>query len=169
VNQSSGLTHRFWSDDPQYANLDLVELVVGSSSLPLAFIPRKIQGLGDTIWIDGGTSIDTLPVYSLLHRPEVSSIYIVCYGSALTSGGATVPEWLDDILLLKNALAALDDMRVDLFAGGLDMVSSQLVKPAYSFIPKLNQTFSVLDFDEEKLEYTLTAEWATKNSPERLN
>jgi len=169
VNQSSGLTHRFWSDDPQYAKLDLLDLVIGSSSLPLAFLPRKINGLGDTIWIDGGTGIDTLPVYPLLQRKEVTSIFTACYNSAFTSGGGSEPAWLDNLLLLKNGLAAIDDMRVDLFVGGVDIVSSQTTKPAYMYIPALNQTFSVLDFDHEQLEYTLTAEWTKLNKPNRLN
>jgi len=155
VNQSSGLSHRFWSDDPQYFHLDLLELVIASTALPLAFVPRKVTGLGDTLWIDGGTGIDTLPVFPLLHRKEVNSIYIACYSSALTSGGDSEPAWLDGLLLLKNGLAAIDDMRVDLFSGGLDMVSNQNVKPSFSFIPSLNQTFSTLDFDHEELEYTL--------------
>jgi len=142
---------------------------MASTALPVAFVTRKVTGFGDTLWIDGGTGIDTLPVAPLLLRKEVNTIYIACYGSALTSGGGSEPEWLDGLLLLKNGLAAIDDMRVDLFIGGLDMVSDQNVKPSYFYIPNLNQTFSTLDFDHEELEYTLTSQWTTVNKPQKLN
>lgn len=53
VNQSSGNSHRFWSTDPRYRNINLLDMIMGSASLPIAFSPMKIDGLGDTIWIDG--------------------------------------------------------------------------------------------------------------------
>jgi len=169
VNQSSGLPQRFWSDDPQWAHLDLIEVVVASCSIPIAFIPRQVSGLGDTYWIDGGTGIDTLPVFALLDRPSVNTIYVVCYSSALTSGGGTEPDWLQNIPLLDNSLSVIDNMRVELFLAGIQDLGEQKLKPAYSYIPALNQTFSTFDFDDEKLEYTLAEEWAIKNPPQRLN
>jgi len=169
VDQASGLPQRFWSDDPRYANLSLVDVIIASCSIPIAFIPRQVTGLGDTYWIDGGTGIDTLPVFSLLDRKEVSELYVICYASALTAGGGSEPNWVKDIPLLENAMAAVDNMRVELFLAGLSSLSEQKVKPAYSYIPKLNQTFTVFDFDDEKLEYTLAEEWAHMNAPLRLN
>jgi len=169
VNQSSGLPQRFWSDDPKYANLSLVEVVVASSSIPVAFIPRQVGGLGETYWIDGGTGIDTLPVFALLNRTEVEDVYVICYASALTAGGGTEPNWVQDIPLLENSLAAFDNMRVELFLAGISLLSSQDVKPAFSYIPKLNQTFSTFDFDDEVLEYTLASNWAHMNNPIPLN
>ena len=68
--------------------------------------------------------IDTLPVYSLIHNENVTSVYLVCYSSALKSGGADLPSYLADIDILYNVLATIDDMRVDLFEGGNHLVKS---------------------------------------------
>jgi predicted acylesterase/phospholipase RssA len=169
VNQSSGLPQRFWSDDPQWQALDLVEVVVASCSIPIAFVPRQVNMLGDTYWIDGGTGIDTLPVFSLLDRSSVESVYVICYASALTSGGGTEPGWVQDIRLLANSLSVIDNMRVELFLAGIQDLGEQMKKPAYSYIPVFNETFSTFDFDEEKLEFTLATQWAIMNNPLRLN
>ena len=55
MNQSSGATVRLWSDDPRVNHLDLLDVVLASTSMPIAFPPVKIPGLGDDYWIDGGT------------------------------------------------------------------------------------------------------------------
>jgi len=169
VNQSSGEDVRVWSTDPFYGELPIIDVLMASASLPIAFPPRIIPSLGaQTNWIDGGTGIDTIPVEPLLNHPNVTEIYVICYNSALTSGGAgPLPFPLDDINLLVNTMALISDMRVDLYAGALDMVA-EAPFPSYSYIPQLNQTFSALDFSDEKLEYDLTMSWAVENNPVRI-
>jgi len=168
VNQTSGQNIRLWSTDPLHAKLDLLELVMASAALPIAFRPRRITGFPGTDWIDGGTGIDTIPIYPLLQHPEVKKAYIICYASALTSGGAgDLPSILGDIKLLVNALATIDDMRVDLFAGAIEMAAKSSI-PSYSFIPSFNTSFSALDFDDERLEYNMAMGWAIKNDPALL-
>jgi len=167
VNQSSGLDLRLWSTDSKYKNLDLLQVLMASTALPMAFTPRTIDGFGDTLFIDGGTGIDTIPVYSLLNDVNVSTIYIICYGGAITSGGGTLPSYLDYIKLLKNGLATIDDMRVDLFEGAIEMCQEGS-NGCYLYMPNLNQSFSALDFDYEKLEYSLAMQWATLNNPTHL-
>jgi hypothetical protein len=124
--------------------------------------------MGDTWWIDGGTGIDTIPIYSLIGNPDVKEAYLICYNSALTSGGGTVPPELDRIKILKNALATFDDMRVDLYKGSMS-IAEKSDTISFSFIPVLNTTFSVLDFNNEQYEYELTYEWAVKNTPVPMN
>jgi len=168
VNQSSGDSIRFWSNDPRYADLNLIELLLATAALPIAFPTRTVTGLGSTIWIDGGTGIDTLPVYAPLHNPNVTQLFILCYGSAFTSGGSELPDYLNDIAILANTMAAINDMRVDLFNGGIDIVQRANIS-AYGYIPQLNQTFSALDFDHEKYEYEVTSAWTRLNNPMALN
>ena len=90
VDQNTGKTKRLWSDNPVHAKLNLLEVLMASTALPIAFEPRNITGYPGT-FIDGGTGVDTLPVVALLQRPEVKTIYIIVYNSALTSGGAHLP------------------------------------------------------------------------------
>jgi len=149
-------------------NLDLLDVVMASTALPMAFPPRQITGLGATIWIDGGTGIDTLPVYPLLHEANVTSVYLICYSSALRSGGADLPYYLSDISLLYNAIATINDMRVDLFEGAIEMAAKSKV-PAYTYIPYLTKTYSALDFDDEKEEYTEASTWAKAHDPTHIN
>jgi len=165
MNQSSGHTERLWSTDPKYAELDLLEVVMASTSIPIAFPTTTITGLGKTKWIDGGTGIDTIPVFPLLHRPEVTDVYALSYASALLDGGSgDLPFILDDIDILSNSLAAINDIRVDLFEAAIEMAATS-TKKAFTFIPTLNQTFSSLEFDYEKLQYELTYEWAIQHDP----
>jgi hypothetical protein len=137
VNQSSGLDTRLWSNNPEYANLDLLEVMLASAALPIAFPPRVITGLGNTVsyyfkwislfekvWIDGGTGIDTIPNIPLHNNTAVKEAYIVCYSSAMTSGGAQLPWELSGIHILGNSLATVNDMRVDLFAGSIDILTT---------------------------------------------
>jgi len=167
-NQSSGETLRLWSTDPEVADLSLIEVMMASTAIPMAFSPSPISGLGHTMFIDGGTGVDTLPVYGLLENPHVTSIYVICYNSALLDGGDTLPPELDYIKLLKNGLATIDDMRVEFFVGGLEVAASSDVK-SFTFIPSLNESFSSLDFSNEKLQYELARTWALQNTPTSLN
>jgi len=169
VNQSSGDSIRLWSNYPANKDLDLLEVMIASASLPIAFPPRTITGLGNQSFIDGGTGIDTLPVYAPLHDALVDTLYIICYGGAFTSGGGNdLPDVLDDIVLLKNALATIEDMRVDLFNGGVDMAARSNIT-SFLYVPELNQTFSALDFDHEKFEYEIAYQWGILNDPLPLN
>jgi len=169
VNQSSGFDVRLWSTDPRVADLNLLQVLMASTALPIVFEPRTIDDFGNnTIFIDGGTGIDTIPLTSLVENPNVKQLYIICYGSALTSGGGTLPVYLDNIMLLKNSLAVIDDMRVDFFAGALDIAMNSAVR-SFAYIPDLNETFSALDFEHERYEYDLTFQWAIQHDPQPLN
>eukprot|EP01120_Amphizonella_sp_Union-15-10_P000072 TRINITY_DN1007_c0_g1_i1.p1 TRINITY_DN1007_c0_g1~~TRINITY_DN1007_c0_g1_i1.p1 ORF type:complete len:222 (+),score=29.73 TRINITY_DN1007_c0_g1_i1:178-843(+) len=167
VNQTSGDNVRLWSDDPKNRYLDLLEIIMASASLPVVFTPRSVSGVPG-VFIDGGTGIDTIPIYPLLFRPNVKSVYIICYSSALTSGGSDLPSPINDIDLLNNAVALFDDMRVDLFLAALE-IGKYAPIPTYSFIPTLNRSFSVLDFSDEELEYIMCKQWAASNNPTLLN
>ena len=76
----------------------------------------------------------------MIYHPKVTEVYVICYSSALTSGGAgELPTPLNDIILLKNSLAVVNDMRVDLFAGAIDIAQDSTI-PTYLYIPALNQS-----------------------------
>lgn len=168
VNQSSGLDTRLCTWDPIAAEMDLVDVVMASAALPIAFPPQTIPAFGDTLWIDGGTGIDTIPTYTLVNNPNVTTVYIICYSSALKDGGAQLPWYLNGIKLLKNTLAVINDMRVDLYAGAID-IAKKSPKKTYSYIPTISGSFSALDFDDEKEEWTEVYQWALLNSPIALN
>jgi predicted acylesterase/phospholipase RssA len=57
MNQTSGDTLRLYSKDPVHSKLDLLEVLLASTALPIAFRPRYITGFGDTPFIDGGTGV----------------------------------------------------------------------------------------------------------------
>jgi predicted acylesterase/phospholipase RssA len=119
VNHTSGRTKRLWSTDPEYANLSLVDILMASTAIPVAFTPRAIPELdSEPIWIDGGTGMDSIPVYPLLVSPQVTDIYMIAYHSVLFSEGTDVPWYLGHLTILKNAMAAFGSMRADLNRGG---------------------------------------------------
>jgi len=169
VNQSNGEDYRVCSTNPDHSNLDLLEVVMASTAIPMAFEPRTVTGLGDTLWIDGGTGMDTAPAYPLLMNPNVTEIYIICYNSMLWSaGGNNLPFPLVDIAILKNLVAVIEAMRVDFFMGVIDMAAQARI-PSYLYMANLNTTWSALDFDHEKQQYIAASEWAKENDPKRLN
>ena len=62
-----------WSDDPVHGKLDLVEVLMASTALPIAFQPRQITGLPGN-FIDGGTGDDTLPIAPLIEKGTVNTM-----------------------------------------------------------------------------------------------
>jgi len=164
VDQHTGHTTRLWSDDPVASQLDLHEVLMASVSLPIAFETRSITGLPGE-WMDGGTGVDTLPVVALLERPEVTEIYIIVYNSAFSSGGAQLPFPLNSIDILVNAIATVNDMRVDLFDAGLDVVAADRNRTSFMYLPVLPRNYSTLDFGDEKQEFMDTYLWALKHNP----
>jgi len=164
VDKNSGHTTRLWSDDPSVNWLSLEEVIMASTALPIAFQTRSITGLpGD--WMDGGTGVDTLPTVALLERDEVKTIYILVYNNAFSSGGATLPFPLNSVDILVNSIATINDMRVDLFDAGLDVVEADKNRTSFLYLPTLPKNYSVLDFSDGKAEYQDTYNWAVKNNP----
>jgi len=169
VDRDTGFTQRLWSDDPNCAQLDLLEVLMASTALPIAFTPRQIHGLPSTqYFIDGGTGEDTLPVVPLLARSEVSTIYALVYNSALTSGGSDLPFPLNSIALLGNTMAVINDFRVDLYVAALEIAANNLNKTSYLYDPVLPQTYSVLDFKDEKQEFVQTLNYTMYYGPSRI-
>ena len=167
VERDTGFTYRLWSDDPRYAQLDLLEVLMASTALPIAFAPRQITGFPNQYFIDGGTGIDTLPFTPLLERPEVSIVYGLVYNSALTSGGSGLPTPLNSILLLANALAVVNDFRVDLYIAAIE-VAKNSNKTSFLYDPVLPQDYSTLDFKDEKLEFVQTLNYTNFFGPARI-
>jgi predicted acylesterase/phospholipase RssA len=167
VERDTGFTYRLWSDDPRYAHLDLLEVLMASTALPIAFSPRQITGFPNQYFIDGGTGIDTLPFTPLLERPEVSTVYGLVYNSALTSGGSGLPTPLNSILLLANALAVVNDFRVDLYIAAIE-VAKNSNKTSFLYDPVLPQDYSTLDFKDEKLEFVQTLNYTNFFGPTQI-
>eukprot|EP01116_Phalansterium_solitarium_P022272 TRINITY_DN7295_c1_g1_i2.p1 TRINITY_DN7295_c1_g1~~TRINITY_DN7295_c1_g1_i2.p1 ORF type:complete len:328 (+),score=125.03 TRINITY_DN7295_c1_g1_i2:106-1089(+) len=168
VNQSSGLDVRLWSTDPVYGEFDLLEILLATAAMPIAFRPRTVTGFPGATFIDGGTGIDMIPVVPLVNNPDVDTIYMLCYNSALTSGGGTLPPKLDHVMLLKNTLAAVEDQQVDYVMGGVDIAAKSKTK-SFTYFPVFPEVFSSLSFDEEKKQYELAGTWAHANNPTAVN
>merc|ERR1712000_8778 len=163
VEQGTGHTWRLWSDDPTYSKLPILDVLMASTALPIAFKPRTIRGLGSRLFIDGGTGIDTLPVVALVER-KVDTIIGVVYASALTSGGAHLPFPINHLNILSNALATINDMRVDLFEGAINVLESTNIT-CYTYIPTLSKVYSTLDFAHEQEEFDAVWQWTMSNAP----
>lgn len=94
IYQGTGQTVRLSSLDPTDGELDIIEVLMASTAIPVAFQPRLLTGLGSStdFFVDGGTGIDQLPTTDLLQEPFVTHIYALSYGSAVTSGGDSLPK-----------------------------------------------------------------------------
>eukprot|EP01116_Phalansterium_solitarium_P024033 TRINITY_DN8674_c0_g1_i3.p1 TRINITY_DN8674_c0_g1~~TRINITY_DN8674_c0_g1_i3.p1 ORF type:complete len:330 (+),score=82.00 TRINITY_DN8674_c0_g1_i3:194-1183(+) len=168
VNQSSGLDVRLWSTDPVDGELDLLEVLLATSAMPIAFPTRTVTGFPGSVFIDGGTCIDIIPSQALVDNPDVGVLYMLGFNSIMGTAGGNLPPKLNHVLLLKNVLAAFVDQQVDFVMGSIDIAAKSSTK-AFTYIPGFAQEFSALDFQQEKLQYDLTAAWAHQTSPTAVN
>lgn len=118
---------------------------------------------------------------------KVDTIIGVVYASALTSGGAHLPFPINHLNILcififqsfyrksfkffnlffyaiANALATINDMRVDLFEGAINVLESTNIT-CYTYIPTLSKVYSTLDFAHEQEEFDAVWQWTMSNAP----
>jgi len=169
INQSNGETLRLYSRDPMHAQLDLVDVLMASSAIPMVFRPQLIRQFGDNGFIDGGTGTDMIPVYALLAEPSCTAVYALAYANIVNPYGPVTPWFLNDLPLLYNAIAAFNSIRLDVAKVSLEELSRVTSKPTFSFIPELDQDWGGLDFDHGKQEYEAIRNWTSVNNPTQLN
>lgn len=87
VDQRLGINVRLNSTDPQHAQLPLIDVILSTAAIPVAFPPGKIPALSKySTFVDGATGVDFVPVIPLLSIPEVKVIYIITFNYALSAG-----------------------------------------------------------------------------------
>lgn len=158
--------------------LNLVDILMASTSVPLAFPPVRIQNvktIPDVGYVDGGVGEDFIPYHALLEFEkfrgrDVEKIYIVSRKGdeikeiykKLNDKEADRQEKLDrlsvtfDIFLDKIMIRRLED---------LAKKEPEFIMKSYVYIPDFNQNFLMFNFNDMKEQYLLTRTWARNHDP----
>jgi len=168
VDKDTGFTLRIKSDDPRYSNLSLVDIMMASSAIPIAFPPQLVSGLSNGYLIDGATGQDEIPVYGLLHSnlsQPIDKLYIIARQFYY---GPDVPFVLKPIQIVVNSIEALEYLRQSLYLSGLEEARSIKI-PTFEYIPELPHHYGMFSFDQQKPQWEESMAWAKLHDPTRVN
>ncbi|PRP87405.1 hypothetical protein PROFUN_00616 [Planoprotostelium fungivorum] len=171
VDQRTGDTVRFLSTDSNVTSIPLVQILLATTAIPVAFKPRMIPALtNNTVFIDGGVSIDYLPIIPLVSGPiRVSTLYgLVPNKDPNTGNNNSSGDDLEENGIVRNILKAFEIQGNNLLVGGLAIAANSNAR-AFLYSAVLNQTFSTLDFNSERTQYDLVRNWARNNNPTEIS
>jgi len=164
VDQKLAANVRLSSTDPVHATLPLLDVLMATTAIPVAFPPGSIPALSKySKFLDGATGIDFLPVVPFINIPDVKTVYILTYNY----GAAEVPSndaFEFDAQLLENAMLTYDAIAQNVDIGALDiLVNSRL--DGYIYQPNFTTMFSLTDFQSGEVQYNLTKAYAQAYPP----
>ena len=158
--------------------LNLVDILMASSSFPLVFPPVRIvnaRTIPDVAYIDGGIGEDHVPYQALLEFEKfrgtgVERVYIV------SRKRDSLPEVSEELM----ALGINDDRMFDRLGISIDGIlyrglvkrleafaeeAPGLVSRTWVWIPGFQEDFLLFDFDDLQEQYELTSKWAESHDP----
>jgi predicted acylesterase/phospholipase RssA len=168
ITRRSGVTKRFFSGNAADARLDLVQLMLASTAIPVAFPQRTIDAVEGT-WVDGSVGSDLIPVAPLVNQEPFDEVYVI--SPQFRMPDASTDYWGKGMSgrrsLLKNMLFGLEVQ----FTSMLDMqlfAALSIVKEtgkAFLYRPDIPQSFGFLDFGVMEKQFNATLDWARANAP----
>lgn len=167
VNRQTGLTQRFFSGSPKDRGLNIVEVLLASTAIPVVFPERKITGVGT--FVDGGTGTDNSPVEALADHAPFDELYVI-------APQQQSPE--SDIKkrheskgpIISNLTFAMDVRSQGLLEFQLFRSLNLVKDPANAFFytPSLKTEYNFLNFGVMKPQYEETLAWAKQNDPQPI-
>jgi predicted acylesterase/phospholipase RssA len=161
--------------------LSLVDIMMASSSFPIAFPPvriRNVKTIPDVEYVDGGVGDDHVPFHALLEfqnfrRAGVEKVYIVSRKSD------SIPQVSEEL----KALGINDKGRFDKLGISLDNIlmkgmikrlrayaeeAPDMIMISYIYVPDFEKNFLMFNFENLKEQYTLSQNWAKTHDPVSL-
>jgi predicted acylesterase/phospholipase RssA len=158
--------------------LSLVDIMMASSSFPIAFPPvriRNVKTIPDVEYVDGGVGDDHVPYHALLEFEKfrgkgVQKVYIISRKSD------SIPEVSEEL----KALGIDDKGRFDKLGISLDNIlkkgmikrleafaeeAPDLIMLSYVWIPDFEKDFLMFSFNNLEEQYSLTMRWAKNHDP----
>jgi predicted acylesterase/phospholipase RssA len=158
--------------------LNLVDILMASSSFPIAFPPvriRNVKTIPDVAYVDGGVGDDHIPFKALLDFEKyrgvgVEKVYFISRKSD------SIPEISEELKVLGiNDKGSFDKLGISLdhilqkgIIKRLEAFSIQapeLVPLSYVWIPDFHADFLMFSFSNMKEQYDLTTDWAKTHDP----
>lgn len=159
-------------------DLDLVEILMASTSFPVAFPAAHISNastLPDRPFIDGGVGEDHVPFKGMLEyiqfrRKSFEKVIIV---SRKTDKQPELSEELrnlgiNDKGLLDKLGISLDEILLKGFIKGLERLQKEdpdLAERTFIYVPDFQEDFLLFNFDNLREQYDVTKKWASGHLP----
>ena len=160
----------------------LVEALIASTAIPVIFPPARFSesfGLPNTSFVDGGLGDDHLPYTAVLQYEEyrnfgVDTLIIVSRKSD------TEPDLTNELQNFGNndsRFTVKINLRIENMAKNgfirsmkkLQHDFPELAARTYVYIPDFPDNFPLLDFNDLKGQYQLTADWVVTHKPVHLD
>jgi predicted acylesterase/phospholipase RssA len=158
--------------------LSLVDIMMASSSFPIAFPPvriRNVKTIPDVEYVDGGIGDDHIPYHALFEFEKfrgkgVAKVYIISRKSD------SIPEVSEEL----RGLGIDDRGRFDKMGVSLDNIlqkgmlkrlkeysqeNPDMIFLSYIWMPDFKNDFLMFSFDNLKEQYLLTSQWAKTHDP----
>lgn len=158
--------------------LSLVDILMASSSFPIAFPPchiKNVKTIPDVDYVDGGIGDDHIPYHALFEFEKyrgqgVAKVYIISRKSD------SIPEVSEEL----RGLGIDDKGRFDKLGVSLDNIlqkgmikrlkdysqeNPDMIFLSYIWMPDFKNDFLMFNFNNLKEQYTLTSQWAKTHDP----
>ena len=158
--------------------LNLVDIMMASSSFPIAFPAVRIQNvktIPDVGYVDGGVGDDHVPFHALLQFQKfrgagVEKVYIISRKSD------SIPEISEEL----KVLGINDKGRFDKLGISLDNIlkrgmikrleayaeqAPEMIMLSYVYVPDFEKDFLMFNFGDLREQYSLAGQWAKVNDP----
>jgi predicted acylesterase/phospholipase RssA len=165
-------------NDETDTTLNLVDIMMASTSFPIAFPPvriKNVETIPDVEYIDGGVGDDHIPFEALLQFQKfrgmgVERVYIVSRKSdsipkiseELKSLGIDDKGRFDKLgISLDNILKKGMIKRLEAYAAE----APDMIMISYVYVPDFQESFLMFNFDNLEEQYNLSKRWASTHDP----
>lgn len=158
--------------------LNLVDLMMATSAIPIVFPRVKIKNVStipDVEFLDGGVGEDQVPFHALLEFEKfrgigVEKVYII------SRGYDSIPKVRDELNVIGIDDRGICDkmgISIDNYLGkrihkkikAFSKQAPSLIPRTWVWIPELDSSYLLFDFNKLKDQYELTSEWAKTHPP----
>lgn len=163
-------------------SLSIVDVLMASTAIPLLFPPAKLDIGGlklVTTFIDGGVAEDHIPYQAVIQFEKfrgvgVDTLLIISRkcdtASRLDKEMQTFG--ISDSKLYERAGVRIENMAYEGFIRQMKALQAnypELAAHTYIYIPDFEENFHLLDFNQMKEQYEITAKWAKTHKPVPLD
>lgn len=163
-------------------SLNLIDVLMASTAIPVLFPPVRFRleaSLPTTTFIDGGVAEDHIPYQAIIQYEKyrgigIDTLIIISRKCDTTSQLNSEMENLGakDKQLFEKIGVRIENMAHEGFIRQMKALQAnypELAAHTYVYIPDFEENFHLLDFNQMKEQYEITAKWAKTHKPVPLD
>lgn len=166
VNATSGDERRFDSQNHNDGQISLVDILMASTAIPVAFPQQDVAGQA---YVDGGTGTDNIPVLDAIQSGEkFDEVYVITYKHNFILGQpikhyTNLPKLLSNLIFSREVAAR----NIVPFQLGMSLSLVRDPNDAYFYMPAFKEDFNPLDFNSMPAQLKLSTEYVHQNGPQK--